>query len=179
MEGSMRALGLQGLRRIPFLRWRSRNSSTGSAVTLVSVKRRLPFCRHDGSSFLLQLFWKFRTQWKQAFGWQRSSAQCSYDLYSYSLNFDDGLCHESWATPTVCFWIKPPLQQYVTSWLAVASEAFWGIWTRFLLSYWGYDSFCDDFCHCFTHATCLLEPVSGQIVESSWVEPCFFILPPR
>jgi len=90
MEGSMRALGLQGLRRIPFLRWRSRNSSTGSAVTLVSVKRRLPFCRHGGSSFLMQLFWKFRTQWKQAFRWQRSSAQCSYDLYSYSLNFDDG-----------------------------------------------------------------------------------------
>jgi hypothetical protein len=25
----------------------------------------------------------------------------------------------------------------------------------------------------------LLKPVSGQIVESSWAEPCFFILPPR
>ncbi|KAG6748910.1 hypothetical protein POTOM_048848 [Populus tomentosa] len=37
MEGSMRALGLQGLRRIPFLRWRNRISSTGSAVTLVRL----------------------------------------------------------------------------------------------------------------------------------------------
>ncbi|KAI5599976.1 hypothetical protein POPTR_002G257600v4 [Populus trichocarpa] len=34
---------------------------------------------------------RFRAQWKQAFGWKRSSAQCSYDPYSYSLNFDDGL----------------------------------------------------------------------------------------
>jgi hypothetical protein len=25
----------------------------------------------------------------------------------------------------------------------------------------------------------LLKPVSGRIVESSWAEPCFFILPPR
>ncbi|CAK7349334.1 unnamed protein product [Dovyalis caffra] len=82
------------MKRIQFLKWGSRISSTGPAVTLVSVKRRVPFGRHCGSSFLMQLFWKFRTQWKQAFGWQRSRAQCSYDLYSYSLNFDDGLCHD-------------------------------------------------------------------------------------
>ncbi|KAB5569856.1 hypothetical protein DKX38_003649 [Salix brachista] len=39
--------------------------------------------------------WRFRTQWKHAFGWRRSRAQCSYDPYSYSLNFDDGFSHES------------------------------------------------------------------------------------
>ncbi|KAF9688507.1 hypothetical protein SADUNF_Sadunf02G0204200 [Salix dunnii] len=87
VEGSMK--------RIQFLRWGSRISSTGSAVKLVSLKRQVPSGRRCESSFLMQLVSKFRTQWKQAFGWQRSKAQCSYDPYSYSLNFDDGFSHES------------------------------------------------------------------------------------
>lgn len=79
------------MKRIRFLRWGSRISSTGSAVKLVSLKRQVPFGRRCESSFLMQLAARFRAQWKQAFGWKRSSAQCSYDPYSYSLNFDDGL----------------------------------------------------------------------------------------
>lgn len=79
------------MKRIRFLRWGSRISSTGSAVELVSLKRQVPFGRRCESSFLMQLASRFRAQWKQAFGWKRSSAQCSYDPYSYSLNFDDGL----------------------------------------------------------------------------------------
>ncbi|KAL9397859.1 hypothetical protein Peur_012112 [Populus x canadensis] len=79
------------MKRIRFLRWGSRISSTGSAVELVSLKRQVPFGRRYESSFLMQLASRFRAHWKQAFGWKRSGAQCSYDPYSYSLNFDDGL----------------------------------------------------------------------------------------
>ncbi|KAJ6687216.1 hypothetical protein OIU79_016856 [Salix purpurea] len=85
------------MKRIQFLRWGSRISSTGgSAVKPVSLTRQAPSGRRcESSSFLMQLVSKFRTQWKHAFGWRRSRAQCSYDPYSYSLNFDDGFSHES------------------------------------------------------------------------------------
>ncbi|CAN0885659.1 hypothetical protein LINGRAHAP2_LOCUS15179 [Linum grandiflorum] len=44
-----------------------------------------------------KLVYKFKSQWKQAaIGFQNKdkspSAKYSYDIQSYSLNFDDGLC---------------------------------------------------------------------------------------
>ncbi|KAB1212066.1 hypothetical protein CJ030_MR5G024638 [Morella rubra] len=86
----MKISSISSLRRMEFLKLRKRIASTGSAVTVVSAKRRalLDCCR--GSNLLRQLVWKFKSGWKQNLGWQRSKAQYSYDLHSYSLNFDDG-----------------------------------------------------------------------------------------
>ncbi|KAF3436097.1 hypothetical protein FNV43_RR23189 [Rhamnella rubrinervis] len=73
-------------------------SRTGSAVTLGSVQRTASLGSnvHGGSSLLRQLFWKFKSLiWKQALGYGRSStARFSYDLHSYSLNFDDGFSND-------------------------------------------------------------------------------------
>lgn len=82
-------------RGIEFVKLRKRISCDGSAITVVSVKRRAHQldCCH-GSRLLRQLVWKFKSLWKQNFCLQRSKAQYSYDLHSYSLNFDDGFSND-------------------------------------------------------------------------------------
>lgn len=65
-------------------------TSTGSAVTLVSIERRASTgCCHV-SYLLRKLIWKLKSQWKQAVGWRKSYTHYTYDLQSYSLNFDNG-----------------------------------------------------------------------------------------
>jgi hypothetical protein len=87
---TMKITSISSLRRTQFLKLGKRIASAGSAATLGSVKRRtLLDCCH-GSNALRQLVGKFKSQWKQTLGWQRNRARYSYDLHSYSLNFDDG-----------------------------------------------------------------------------------------
>ncbi|KAL4363332.1 hypothetical protein GQ457_04G026940 [Hibiscus cannabinus] len=54
--------------------------------------------RGNGVKFmrLKQFVWKVKSQWtqRQASRSQRSSMRFSYDLHSYSLNFDDGFSHD-------------------------------------------------------------------------------------
>lgn len=91
---AMKILSLQSVKKNQIQKWGKRIASTESAITLGNAKgRRLSFSCCCGLHVLKKLVLKFRTKWKQALGWQRSSIQYSYDLYSYSLNFDDGLCH--------------------------------------------------------------------------------------
>ncbi|TQD83727.1 hypothetical protein C1H46_030684 [Malus baccata] len=45
-------------------------------------------CR--GSYLLRHLFWKLKSQLKQGLGRKKCYNRFSYDLQSYSLNFDDG-----------------------------------------------------------------------------------------
>ncbi|KAE7997876.1 hypothetical protein FH972_002472 [Carpinus fangiana] len=86
----MKISSISSLRRIQFLQLGKRIASSGPSATLGSVKRRrLLDCCH-GSYALRQLVGKFKSQWKQTLGWQRSRVQYSYDFHSYSLNFDDG-----------------------------------------------------------------------------------------
>ncbi|KAG2713686.1 hypothetical protein I3760_04G188100 [Carya illinoinensis] len=73
------------------------NSSAGSAVTLLNFKRRALLDCNRGSSLLWQSVWKCKSLWKQNFGWQRSKAKYSYDLRSYTLNFDDGFFNDSFS----------------------------------------------------------------------------------
>ncbi|KAJ9169663.1 hypothetical protein P3X46_017825 [Hevea brasiliensis] len=89
----MKILSLQGVKKNQLQKWGKRIASTESAITHGNVKIRGSFSCFCGSHVLRQLVWKFRTKWKQALGWQRSSVRYSYDLHSYSLNFDDGLHH--------------------------------------------------------------------------------------
>ncbi|KAF7818468.1 hypothetical protein G2W53_023923 [Senna tora] len=59
-------------------------------VTLGSVQRR----RGSSSSFVRQIVYKLKGQWKQDLGWERRSPRFSYDHHSYSLNFDDGTSYD-------------------------------------------------------------------------------------
>ncbi|KAJ9176485.1 hypothetical protein P3X46_011793 [Hevea brasiliensis] len=95
---AMKILWLRSVKKNQFQKWRKRIASTESAITLGNAKGRVSFSCCCGSFVLIrQLVLKLRTKWKQALGWhwQRSSVQYSYayDIYSYSLNFDDGLYH--------------------------------------------------------------------------------------
>lgn len=75
----------------PVLEVDKKMGSTGSAVTLVSLERKDPSGGGCSTSYVvMQLFWKLKSLWKQALGWQRMNVQYSYDIHSYSLNFDDG-----------------------------------------------------------------------------------------
>ncbi|PON44359.1 hypothetical protein PanWU01x14_267480 [Parasponia andersonii] len=66
--------------------------SSGSAVTVVSFQRRASFrcCCYNAPYLLRQLIWRLKSHWKRALGAQRSRVRYSYDIRSYSLNFDDG-----------------------------------------------------------------------------------------
>ncbi|CAN0885723.1 hypothetical protein LINGRAHAP2_LOCUS15191 [Linum grandiflorum] len=99
------------MKRVQFQRWGKRISSsfTGSsssssssaaaaaAVAIVVGRKRkggpLGWCC---SRSYVPKKWvnKFKAQWKKAIGWRKSSCppQYSYDIQSYSLNFDDGGC---------------------------------------------------------------------------------------
>ncbi|KAM1987753.1 hypothetical protein ACFX15_034969 [Malus domestica] len=67
-----------------------RIASAGSEVKLVGNQSSASSVGYCGSYLLRQLFWKLKSQWKQGLGWQKSYNRYSYDLQSYSLNFDDG-----------------------------------------------------------------------------------------
>ncbi|KAF7818467.1 hypothetical protein G2W53_023922 [Senna tora] len=61
-------------------------------VTLGSVQRRRG---SSSSSFVRQIVYKLKGQWKQDLGWERRrSPRFSYDHQSYSLNFDDGTSYD-------------------------------------------------------------------------------------
>ncbi|KAJ4728313.1 hypothetical protein OWV82_001268 [Melia azedarach] len=78
-------------KRIQFLkRWMTMASSR-SAITLGNVQRTAPTSCFHKPCFLRQLIRKFKSQWKQALGSKSISTRFSYDIHSYSLNFDDGL----------------------------------------------------------------------------------------
>ncbi|KAH7577716.1 hypothetical protein JRO89_XS01G0288900 [Xanthoceras sorbifolium] len=83
--------GTERLKRIQFLKWGKKMRSTRSAVTLGSVQRRVPTGCVCKSHVWRQPVWKLKSLWKQALGSQRIKLQYSYDIHSYSLNFDDGL----------------------------------------------------------------------------------------
>lgn len=90
----MKISSISSLRRLEFLKLRKQNLSAGSAVTLVSFKRRALLDCSCGSYLLRQSVRKFKSLWKQDFSWQRSKAKFSYDLRSYTLNFDDGFFND-------------------------------------------------------------------------------------
>ncbi|XVF72071.1 hypothetical protein PTKIN_Ptkin12aG0091900 [Pterospermum kingtungense] len=79
------------LKRIQLCKWEKKVANDGRAVKLISVERRPTLCCSSKWHVLKQLVWKLKSQWRQqALRLQRSSKQFSYDLHSYSLNFDDG-----------------------------------------------------------------------------------------
>ncbi|CAI0461515.1 unnamed protein product [Linum tenue] len=78
---------LRGGKRIP--------SSTASSAAMVAIadrKRKVPSGSCRNKSYVPKRWvHKLRAQWKQTIGWQKSSSsQFSYDICSYSLNFDEG-----------------------------------------------------------------------------------------
>uniref|UniRef100_A0A2P2NZU9 Uncharacterized protein LOC8266481 n=1 Tax=Rhizophora mucronata TaxID=61149 RepID=A0A2P2NZU9_RHIMU len=89
----MKILRAQTKKRIQFLKWGRRIASTESAGNPTSSKEGVPSGSFHGSYVLRRLLWKLRTCWKQNSCWQRSNIQYSYDIYSYYLNFDEGLSH--------------------------------------------------------------------------------------
>ncbi|XP_002526557.2 uncharacterized protein LOC8266481 [Ricinus communis] len=95
MKLVMKILSGQSVKKNQFIKWGKRIATTESAITLGNVRNRVPFSCCCGLRVLRQLLWKFRTQWKQALGWRRNSVKYSYDIHSYSLNFDDGLYHDN------------------------------------------------------------------------------------
>ncbi|KAK8694039.1 hypothetical protein V6N13_071603 [Hibiscus sabdariffa] len=60
-------------------------ANRGNGVKFTSLQRR-------PAGVLKQFVWKVKSQWtqRQSSRSQRSSMRFSYDLHSYSLNFDDG-----------------------------------------------------------------------------------------
>ncbi|WCJ38199.1 hypothetical protein M5689_019272 [Euphorbia peplus] len=89
----MKSFSIQSSKKSQFLNSGKRTVSTESAITLGNVKSRASFHYFCGSHILRQLLRKLRKQCKQALGWKKTSVKYSYDIYSYSLNFDDGLYH--------------------------------------------------------------------------------------
>ncbi|CAN0885715.1 hypothetical protein LINGRAHAP2_LOCUS15191 [Linum grandiflorum] len=96
----MKLLSGQSMKRVQFQRWGKRISSSFTAAAAVAIvvgrKRKggpLGWCC---SRSYVPKKWvnKFKAQWKKAIGWRKSSCppQYSYDIQSYSLNFDDGGC---------------------------------------------------------------------------------------
>ncbi|OMP03199.1 hypothetical protein COLO4_10585 [Corchorus olitorius] len=86
---------MQIMKRIQFLKLEKKVANDGYAMKLIPVQRKPILCCRSKSYVLKQLMWKLKSQWKQAMKMQRNtSRQFSYDLHSYSLNFDDGFCHD-------------------------------------------------------------------------------------
>ena len=68
-----------------------RMGGSGSPVTRVSVQRRASLGCCNGVCPFRQLVWKLKSCFKRDLGWKkRSSSRFSYDIQSYSLNFEDG-----------------------------------------------------------------------------------------
>ncbi|KGN58293.1 hypothetical protein Csa_017624 [Cucumis sativus] len=70
-------------------------SSSSSIPYVVSDTQKPPcFCCSSSSPSFKHLILKLKSQWKHHnLRWQNSTVRYSYDLQSYSLNFDDGLLH--------------------------------------------------------------------------------------
>ncbi|KAK3193460.1 hypothetical protein Dsin_024770 [Dipteronia sinensis] len=90
-EIAMKMFEMQRLQRIQFLKLGKKMRSTESSVKLGRVERRVPTSCVCKSHMWRQLVWKLKSLWKQALGRQRISIRYSYDIHSYSLNFDDGI----------------------------------------------------------------------------------------
>ncbi|PRQ25734.1 hypothetical protein RchiOBHm_Chr6g0286891 [Rosa chinensis] len=86
----MKVSRISSLWRMQFLKLGRRIASSRPAVTLGSVETGASFGFFSGSHLLGQLIRKLKSQCKQAFGRQKRYAQFSYDIHSYSLNFDNG-----------------------------------------------------------------------------------------
>lgn len=74
----------------------SGSSSSSSIPYVVSDRQKPPcsFCCSSSSPSFKHLILKLKSQWKHHnLRWQNSTVRYSYDLQSYSLNFDDGLVH--------------------------------------------------------------------------------------
>ncbi|WCJ38197.1 hypothetical protein M5689_019270 [Euphorbia peplus] len=76
-----------------FLKSGKRTASLESSVTLGNAKNRVSLRSCCGLRILRQLLRKLRKQCRQCLRSQKKSVKYSYDIYSYSLNFDDGLYH--------------------------------------------------------------------------------------
>ncbi|CAN1193028.1 hypothetical protein LINPERHAP2_LOCUS41834 [Linum perenne] len=106
----MTLLSSQNIKRIQFQRWGKRigssftasssssSSAAAGAVAIgVGMKRKGPLGWCCSRSYVPNKWvYKFKAQWKKTIGWKKSStttpSQYSYDIQSYSLNFDDGNC---------------------------------------------------------------------------------------
>ncbi|CAN1193027.1 hypothetical protein LINPERHAP1_LOCUS8618 [Linum perenne] len=106
----MTLLSGQSMKRVQFQRWGKRigssftassssssSSAAAAAVAMgVGMKRKGPLGWCCSRSYVPKKWvYKFKAQWKKAIGWKKSSttpSQYSYDIQSYSLNFDDGGC---------------------------------------------------------------------------------------
>ncbi|CAN0843837.1 hypothetical protein LINGRAHAP2_LOCUS4071 [Linum grandiflorum] len=92
----MKLVTVQSLKRIQFLMWGKRIwSSTGSSPAAVAIdgrRRKVALVCFCSRSYVPKKWvHKFKAQWKKAIGWHKSSSpQYSYDIHSYSLNFDEG-----------------------------------------------------------------------------------------
>ncbi|WCJ38198.1 hypothetical protein M5689_019271 [Euphorbia peplus] len=89
----MKTFSIQSSKKNQFLKSGKRTSSIESSITLGNAKNRVSFRSCCESRILRQLLRKFRKHSRQALGWKKKSVKYSYDIYSYSLNFDDGLYH--------------------------------------------------------------------------------------
>ncbi|KAF8093124.1 hypothetical protein N665_0390s0031 [Sinapis alba] len=89
----------QGFKRLQFRRWGKRigsSTTTASATLRNSEERRtivafaFSCCGKPPRVLLKQFIWrlKSRLRWSRKSG--SNNIQCSYDLRSYHLNFDDG-----------------------------------------------------------------------------------------
>nr|DAD20033.1 TPA_asm: hypothetical protein HUJ06_021496 [Nelumbo nucifera] len=71
------------------------NSAEGGATDKAARRRASLDWWHE-SDVSRQLVCWFKSQWKQAKRWRREGSRFSYDIHSYSQNFDDGFlddCH--------------------------------------------------------------------------------------
>ncbi|CAN1292469.1 hypothetical protein LINPERPRIM_LOCUS21585 [Linum perenne] len=91
----MTLLSGQSMKRVQFQRWGKRIAAAAVAMG-VGMKRKGPLGWCCSRSYVPKKWvYKFKAQWKKAIGWKKSSttpSQYSYDIQSYSLNFDDGGC---------------------------------------------------------------------------------------
>ncbi|KAG6606355.1 hypothetical protein SDJN03_03672, partial [Cucurbita argyrosperma subsp. sororia] len=85
----MKVLGFS-LWKWQFLRLGNRIANSGSSISYVGDSKTPPL---SCSSSLRHLILKLKYQWKHNLRLQKRTVQYSYDLQSYSLNFDDGLLH--------------------------------------------------------------------------------------
>ncbi|KAM0050922.1 hypothetical protein Hdeb2414_s0007g00229351 [Helianthus debilis subsp. tardiflorus] len=73
-------------------RWNRRIHCGDTAVIFASGRRH---GGGGGGGVLKQLTWRFKSQWKQALGWQTTTGnRHGYDPHSYSQNFDDGFLYD-------------------------------------------------------------------------------------
>lgn len=91
-SSNMKVLGFS-LWKWQFMKLGNKIANSGSSIPYVLGEPKNPTSSSCSSSFK-HLILKLKSQWKHHnFRWQNTTVQYSYDLQSYSLNFDDGLLH--------------------------------------------------------------------------------------